>query len=84
MSAPAQSPVKIILGVLVILAVVGYLSFTGVRDTKSYYVTISELNAMGGKAYTRHLRVAGQCGSGEHQAGGDECELSRCWSRGRS
>jgi cytochrome c-type biogenesis protein CcmE len=64
MSAPTKSPLKIILAALVILATVGYLAFTGVRDTKSYYVTISELNAMGGKAYTRHLRVAGNVAPG--------------------
>ena len=64
MQTPAKSPVKIIIAVVVILATVGYLAFTGVRDTKSYYVTISELNAMGGKAYTRHLRVAGNVAPG--------------------
>ncbi|RXH55621.1 cytochrome c maturation protein CcmE [Granulicella sibirica] len=64
MQTPAKSPVKIIIAVAVILATVGYLAFTGVRDTKSYYVTISELNAMGGKAYTRHLRVAGNVAPG--------------------
>ena len=61
---------KIVVGVLLILIVVGYLSFTGVRDTKSYYVTISELNAMGGKAYTRHLRVAGNVAPGSIRRAG--------------
>jgi cytochrome c-type biogenesis protein CcmE len=32
---------------------------TGVEANKSYYVTIQELQSMGGKAYTRNLRVAG-------------------------
>ena len=69
-SVPAKSPAKIIVAALVILATVGYLAFTGVRDTKSYYVTISELNAMGGKAYTRHLRVAGNVAPGSiHRVG---------------
>ncbi len=69
-SVPAKSPMKIIVAALVILATVGYLAFTGVRDTKSYYVTISELNAMGGKAYTRHLRVAGNVAPGSiHRVG---------------
>jgi len=41
-----------------------------VRDTKSYYCTISELNAMGKKAYTRNLRVAGNVQPGSIQRSG--------------
>ncbi len=41
----SQGPTKIIVAVVVILAAVAWLTFTGVRDNKSYYVTISELNA---------------------------------------
>jgi cytochrome c-type biogenesis protein CcmE len=44
---------------VVILGTIIYLAITGVQADKSYYVTISELHAMGNKAYTRHLRVAG-------------------------
>jgi cytochrome c-type biogenesis protein CcmE len=44
---------------LVILCTIIYLAITGVESNKSYYVTIGELQAMGDKAYTRHLRVAG-------------------------
>jgi len=50
---------NIVIASVVILAVVGWLAFTGASQSKSYYVTISELQAMGGKAYSRHLRVAG-------------------------
>jgi cytochrome c-type biogenesis protein CcmE len=50
---------NIVAASIIILAVVGWLAFTGAKDSKSYYVTISELQSMGGKAYTRHLRVAG-------------------------
>jgi cytochrome c-type biogenesis protein CcmE len=70
MSTPAKSPVKIILASAIIVATVAYLAFTGVRDTKSYYVTIAELQAMGAKAYTRHLRVAGNVAPGSiHRIG---------------
>jgi cytochrome c-type biogenesis protein CcmE len=57
-------PLKIVVATVVILGTVGWLSYTGVEQTKSYYVTISELNAMGGKAYTRNLRVAGNVAPG--------------------
>ena len=50
---------KIIAVAVLILGTVSWLAYTGVRDTKSYYVTINELNSMGKKAYTRNLRVAG-------------------------
>jgi cytochrome c-type biogenesis protein CcmE len=53
---------------LVILLALGYLAYTGVEESKSYYVTIRELRAMGDAAYSRRLRVAGnvQPGSIRH------------------
>ena len=71
MPEPAKKfPTKIIAATLVILATVAYLAFTGNSDNKSYYVTISELQGMGNKAYTRHLRVAGNVAPGSiHRVG---------------
>ncbi len=60
----SKGQLKIVIAAVVILATVGWLTFTGISDNKSYYVTISELNAMGTKAYTRHLRVAGNVAPG--------------------
>jgi cytochrome c-type biogenesis protein CcmE len=45
--------------VVIVLTTITYLAVTAVQADKSYYVTIGELQAMGNKAYTRHLRVAG-------------------------
>ena len=45
--------------VAVILVSLGFLAYTGVQESKSYYVTIKELRGMGDGAYTKHLRVAG-------------------------
>jgi cytochrome c-type biogenesis protein CcmE len=65
-----NSPIKIIVATVIILATVGYLAFTGAKDNKSYYVTISELQGMGNKAYVRHLRVAGNVAPGSiHRVG---------------
>jgi cytochrome c-type biogenesis protein CcmE len=58
-SATQKSPIKIVIAAVIIIATMGYLAYTGVQDNKSYYVTIGELQAMGNKAYVRHLRVAG-------------------------
>jgi cytochrome c-type biogenesis protein CcmE len=58
MKKPNQSA-KIGVAVAIILGAIVYLAVTGASATKSYYVTIQELHAMGPKAYTRNLRVAG-------------------------
>jgi len=65
-----MAPSKIIAAAVLVLATVGWLAYTGVRDTKSYYCTIGELNAMGKKAYTRNLRVAGNVQPGSIQRSG--------------
>lgn len=54
-----NNPTAIIVATIVILATIAWLTLTGTRDNKSYYVTITELQGLGPKAYTRHLRVAG-------------------------
>jgi cytochrome c-type biogenesis protein CcmE len=71
MPAPSDNrSIKFVVAALVIAAIVGWLSWTGVKDNKSYYVTISELQGMGNKAYVRHLRVAGNVAPGTiHQNG---------------
>ncbi|MFZ0284558.1 MAG: cytochrome c maturation protein CcmE, partial [Terriglobales bacterium] len=42
-----------------IVVSLGYLAYTGVQQSKSYYVTIKELRSMGEGAYSKRLRVAG-------------------------
>jgi cytochrome c-type biogenesis protein CcmE len=63
-----QSSTKFIAAAVLVFGVVAWLAISAGSDTKSYYVTISELQKMGGKAYSRHLRVAGnvQPGSINH------------------
>jgi cytochrome c-type biogenesis protein CcmE len=70
MNAASKSPIKIVLATIAILAIVGYLAVTGVRDNKSYYVTIGEVHGMGDKAYVRHLRVAGNVAPGSIRRAG--------------
>ncbi len=72
MAQPRPQTARIALAVAVILGVIAYLAVTGVQANKSYYVTINELQGMGTKAYTRHLRVAGnvQPGSIAHHGAG--------------
>src|SRR5262245_35651853 len=57
-------------GITLILGVLVWLAWTGVQESKSYYVTIKELHDMGDVAYTRHLRVGGNVEPGSiHQVG---------------
>ena len=56
---PRSQTFRIGLAVVIVLGVIAWLAVSGIQSNKSYYVTISELQGMGGKAYTRHLRVAG-------------------------
>ncbi len=68
MRKSTNQALKITIAVVVIVGTVAYLALSGLKANKSYYVTISELHGMGGEAYTRHLRVAGNVapGSIEH------------------
>src|ERR1700739_2636112 len=61
---------RIGIAIVVILSTIAYLAISGARANKSYYVTIQELQAMGPKAYTRHLRVAGNVVPGSIQHSG--------------
>jgi cytochrome c-type biogenesis protein CcmE len=67
MASTSKKPTSIIVASILIVGVVVWLAFAAAGDNKSYYVTISELQAMGGKAYTRHLRVAGNVQPGSIQ-----------------
>src|ERR1700740_225338 len=59
MSSQAKTYLKFGGATVAILLLLAYLAYTGVQDSKSYYVTIKELHKMGDSAYTKRLRVAG-------------------------
>src|SRR5437879_7932518 len=59
MSSQGKTYLKFGGATVVILLLLGYLAYTGVQDSKSYYVTIKELHTMGNGAYAKRLRVAG-------------------------
>src|SRR3984957_3085046 len=59
MSSQVKTYVKFGGATAVIFLLLGYLAYTGVQDSKSYYVTIKELHTMGNSAYSKRLRVAG-------------------------
>jgi cytochrome c-type biogenesis protein CcmE len=59
MSSQVKTYLKFGGATFVILLLLAYLAYTGVQDSKSYYVTIKELHKMGDGAYSKRLRVAG-------------------------
>jgi cytochrome c-type biogenesis protein CcmE len=59
----------------VILVVLAYLAYTGVQESKSYYVTIKELHGMGDDVYAKRLRVAGNVQPGSIKRTGTHVEF---------
>jgi len=56
--ATAQQ-IRIGIAAVIVLGTIGYLAFTGAAASKSYYVTVAEMQGMGEKAYHSNLRVEG-------------------------
>ena len=61
--------------IVIIIVALGYLAYTGVQDSKSYYVTIKELNGMGNGAFSKRLRVAGNVQPGSIKRQGTHLEF---------
>ncbi len=70
MSTQTSKYLKFGSAVTVILLALGYLAYTGVQESKSYYVTIKELRGLGEGAYTKRLRVAGNVQPGSIKRSG--------------
>ena len=60
MKKKSQSfPLKFLIAGALVVAAVAWLAISAGQDSKQYYVTITELQKMGNKAYKVNLRVAG-------------------------
>jgi len=75
MSNEASKYLKFGAVTMLILVSLGYLAYTGVQDSKSYYVTIKELNGMGNDAYSKRLRVAGNVVPGSIKRSGTRVDF---------
>jgi cytochrome c-type biogenesis protein CcmE len=58
MSRPAPNLVRFGIAITIIVLTLSYLAYTGVQESKSYYMTIAELRK-DANATTKRLRVAG-------------------------
>jgi cytochrome c-type biogenesis protein CcmE len=75
MSSPTGKYLKFGGAMAVILLAFAYLAYTGVQQSKSYYVTIKELRGMGPNAYAKRLRVAGNVQPGSIKRTGTRVEF---------
>src|SRR5581483_11623107 len=60
----------------IILVSLAYLAYTGVQQSKSYYVTIKELRGMDNSVYSKSLRVAGNVQPGSIHRTGTHLEFT--------
>ena len=67
---------KFFIAALIVVGTVAWLAISGASQAKSYYVTINELQAMGNKAYTRNLRVAGNVQPGSITRSGPDANFT--------
>ena len=71
-----QTPTKFILAGILVVATVAWLAISAGADSKQYYVTISELQGMGNKAYKVNLRVAGNVQPGSIDRSGPNARFT--------
>ncbi len=76
MSVQASKYARFGIAIGVILVSLGYLAYTGVQESKSYYVTIRELRGMDESVYSKRLRVAGNVVPGSIRRQGSRVEFS--------
>ena len=55
---------------VLIVGSLGFLAYTGVQESKSYYVTIKELRGMQNDVHSKRLRVAGNVQPGSIKRNG--------------
>src|SRR6478736_3934037 len=75
MSSQSSKIVKFGSALVVILLALGFLAYTGVQESKSYYVTIKELRGMQNHVHSKRLRVAGNVQPGSIKRNGTRVEF---------
>ena len=76
MSATGRKYVQFGAAIGIIVLALGYLGFTGVQQSKSYYVTIAEMKGMGDSAFSKRLRLGGNVQPGSIKRNGRELEFT--------
>ena len=66
---------KFVALIAVVLATLVWLAMAGISESKTYYITVSELQSMNNKAHDRRLRVAGDVEPGSIVRAADKVEF---------
>lgn len=75
MSGQTKKYLQFGVAISVVVVSLAYLAFTGVQESKSYYVTIKELRGMNEQVYAKRLRVAGNVQPGSIKRQGTRVEF---------
>ena len=75
MSQSTRKYLKFGIPIVIIVGALAFLAVSGINESKSYYVTIAELNKMGDGAYSKRLRVAGNVQPGTMKRQGTHVEF---------
>jgi cytochrome c-type biogenesis protein CcmE len=67
--------IKIAVGVVIVLTTLGFLSYSGFNEGKSYYKFVDELKAMGEDARGKRLKVHGNVVAGSIKRNGERLEF---------
>lgn len=76
MQGSSRTQLKFAIATLIVVGTIAWLAISGAGRAKSYYVTIAELQAMGNKAYSRNLRVAGNVQPGSIERSGPSARFT--------
>jgi len=63
----SRKKTKFIVGAFVVLILVGYLVYAGMKGSTLYYMTVSELKAKGAGIYEEGVRISGNVETGSVQ-----------------
>ena len=66
---------RYIVGGIILLLVLGYLSYIGLGSSVTYYVTVSEFKARGTELYNTDVRVAGEIADNPIDWNAEDIEL---------
>jgi cytochrome c-type biogenesis protein CcmE len=75
MSQERNKYLKFGAAISLIVLTLAYLAYLGAQESKSYYVTIKELHAMGDDVYKKNLRVAGNVLPGSIKMSGPHADF---------
>ena len=61
--------------ITVVVGTMGWLAFTGGKQSQAYYKTVNEVKAMGNEAYGKRLRLEGNVENGSIQRVGNQTQF---------